>query len=98
MANNLISYDLPTLRAAEKQYNQYAGEITAMMKKSNTLVTQTLAAGWKGASYDSFLQQEKSDVEPAFTKMNAALELIAGQIRTAVQNAEAADQASRVKK
>ena len=98
MANNLISYDLPVLQSAEKEYQQYAREITTMMGKINSLVTQKLAAGWKGASYDSFLEQEKADVEPALKKMNEALVIMAGQIRTAVQNAEAADTASKVRK
>lgn len=94
---DLISYDLPTLQAAKKEYESYASEINALMQKINTLVTGQLAAGWKGDSYQAFLGQNEQQVKPAFTKMAEALNAIGVQISTAESNAIAADEASRVK-
>ena len=93
---NLISYDLPVLQEAKREYDSYAQEINAMMAKINSLVTGKLAAGWKGDSYNAFLAQNDGQVKPAFAKMQEALNTIGVQIANAEKNAIAADQASRV--
>lgn len=93
---NVISYDLPTLQAAKKEYENYAEEINTLMSKINNLVTGKLSAGWQGDSYQAFLAQNDQQVKPAFDKMSEALRTIGAQISTAEQNAIAADNASKV--
>lgn len=93
---DVISYDLTILQEAKSEYEKYAGEIESLMSKINSLVNNKLAAGWKGASYDAFMNQNQQVVKPAFDKMSDALNEIGGQIQTAVNNATAADNASKV--
>ena len=93
---NLISYDLPVLQEAKREYDNDANEISAMMTKINSLVNGKLAAGWKGESYNKFLAQNENQVKPAFNKMQEALNTIGEQIAIAEKNAIAADEASRV--
>ena len=93
---NVISYDLPKLKAAKKKYENYAEEINTLMSKINNLVTGDLSDGWRGDSYQAFLAQNDQQVKPAFDKMSEALRTIGEQISTAEQNAIAADNASKV--
>lgn len=96
MANNQISYYLPALQKARRDYQSHASNIENLMSRINNLVHSELAAGWQGASYDAFLAQNDTTVKAAFAKMAEALSLIASQIANAEANAIAADEASRV--
>lgn len=93
---NVISYDLAILSEAKTEYESYAGEIQGLMEKIDRLVSGKLAEGWRGASYDAFMEQNQQVVKPAFDKMTKALNDIGQQIKTAVDNATAADNASKV--
>ena len=93
---NMMRFNVEILTAAQQKYNQYAEQISTLMGEINRLVADELSQGWEGDSYNAFRIQNENEVKPAFQKMQQALDVIASQINTAVKNAIAADQASKV--